>query len=345
MPGSTFPSSYEEVAANLDCLQVNSISLLDSLLADLVQPEDAFGGDSTLMRLSMNKLLKLKQKVSNAYEKVENKIDFLEKELKAMICDTKADAYLDSLKSADAAASEPSKGPLDDLSIEHNHLKDQQTECMELLPLEGNEHRSSSIFVEHETAAEETVSSAFEKEPLGSRLEKSAASASLIEGERLKASELSDMVEGRLKVPCEVDSGSFVNDSICIGADGTVQGTSDSNLVKLINKSNRSTSKLAWEVFDMALSKNMPQSDIWGFVNFTSLCKRGMQIKEKLPIIKRQQKFKQRVLALKFRALHQSWKEKLRTKLNRRSELSNPSFQNSSQKQRSSNRSRSASTG
>ncbi|KAG6530447.1 uncharacterized protein LOC122043319 isoform X1 [Zingiber officinale] len=345
LPGSTFPSSYEEVLANLDCLQVNSMSLLDSLLADLAQPEDAFGGDSNLMRLSMNKVLELKLQASNAYEKIENKIDLLEKELKAMICDTKADAYLDSLKSADAAASELSKGPLDDLLIEHNHLKDQRMECVELLALEDNEHRSSRIFVEHETVAEETVSSAFKKEPFCSSLEKSAASASLIEGERLKATELSDMVEGRLMVPSEVDRGSFANDSICVCADGNVQGMPDSNLVNIMNKSNRGTSKLSWEEFDMALSKNLPQSDIWGFVNFTSLCKHGKQIKEKLSIIKCQQKFKLRLLALKFRVLHQSWRnKKLRTKLNKQSELSNPSIQNSSQKQRSSNRSRSAST-
>ncbi|XP_042413675.1 uncharacterized protein LOC122002539 isoform X1 [Zingiber officinale] len=341
---STFPSSYEEVLANLDNLQVNYISSFDSLLADLIQSEDSFGGDSNLMgQSSVNKLLKLKKHVSNAYEKIENKIDLLEKELKAIIGDTKTDAYLDSIKPSDSLASKMSRMPLDDLSNEHKHLKDQRENCMEELSLEDNEHRPSSIFVEHEIVTEKTLSS-FEKEPPGSRLEKLAASASLIEAERLKTTELSDTIEshgrGRLMVPHEVDIRPFVDDSVSIGSRGTIQGMADSNLVNLFKNSNRSSSKLAGEVFDFALPKDLPQSDNWGLVDFTSCHKHDMEIKEKLSTIKCRQKFKEHVLALKFMALRHSWKVKrFRTKSSRRSELSNPSFQNGSQKQRS-NRSR-----
>lgn len=350
MPGSTLPSFYEEVLANLDNLQVNSISSFDSLLADLIQSEDSLGGDSNLMgQSSMNKLLKLKMQISNAYEKIENKIDLLEKEFKAIKGVTKTDAYLDSMKSSDSPASELSRRPLDDLSNEHNHLKDQQAKCMEELSLVDNEHRPSSIFVEQETVAEKTLSSAFEKEPPGSSLEKLAANASLIEDERLKNTELSDTIEshgrGRLMVPHEVDIRTFADDSMSICSRGTMQGMADSNLVNLIKNSDKSGSKLAREVFDLTLPKDLPQSDNWGFVDITSYRKHDMEIKEKLSTIKCQQKLKERVLALKFMALRHSWKAKrFRTKSSRRSELSNPSFQNGSQKQRS-NRSRPTSTG
>nr|WLQ69677.1 MYB protein [Zingiber officinale] len=352
---SSFPSFYEEILASLDNLEVNPISSLDSLLVDLFQSEDAFGGDPNLMRHSAtNKLSKLKSHVSNAFEKIENKIDLLEKELKAITCDTKANAYQGSLKSEDDSASLLSRRPLDDLSNESKDLKDQQVKCIEESLFDDHEHRPSSRLDEHNSVVKETVLSTLEKELPVCGMEKMVSTLSSNEVETWKASILSEMENsqggGKPMVPSEAESLSFMNNSVLISCGGMTQRKTESNLVNSIVDSNRNISKFSWEVFNTTFSNDLPGSDVWGFVNFTSCRKHELNVKEKLAVAKRQLKFRERVLTLKFRALHHLWREdlhllsikKLRTKSSKRTELSNRSFLNGSQKQRSSIRSQSA---
>ncbi|XP_042419968.1 uncharacterized protein LOC122008326 isoform X1 [Zingiber officinale] len=352
---SSFPSFYEEILASLDNLEVNPISSLDSLLVDLFQSEDAFGGDPNLMRHSAtNKLSKLKSHVSNAFEKIENKIDLLEKELKAITCDTKANAYQGSLKSEDDSASLLSRRSLDDLSNESKDLKDQQVKCIEESLFDDHEHRPSSRLDEHNTVVKETVLSTLEKELPVCGMEKMVSTLSSNEVETWKASILSEMENsqggGKPMVPSEAESLSFMNNSVLISCGGMTQRKTESNLVNSIVDSNRNISKFSWEVFNTTFSNDLPGSDVWGFVNFTSCRKHELNVKEKLAVAKRQLKFRERVLTLKFRALHHLWREdlhllsikKLRTKSSKRTELSNRSFLNGSQKQRSSIRSQSA---
>ncbi|XP_074571876.1 uncharacterized protein LOC141828353 isoform X2 [Curcuma longa] len=330
---SSFPSFYEEILANLDNLEVNPISSLDSLLVDLFQSEDAFGGDPNLMRHSAtNKLSKLKSQVSNAFEKIENKIDLLEKELKAITCDTKANAYQGSLTSEDDSASLLSRRSLDDLSNESKDLKEQQVKCIEESLFDDHEHRPSSRLDEHNTVVKETVLPPLEKELPVCSMEKMVSTLSSNEAETWKASELLEMADshggGKPMVPSEAESPSFMNNSVLIGSGGMTQRKTESP----------------------TFSKDLPCSDVWGFVNFTSCRKHELKVKEKLAIAKRQLKFRERVLTLKFRALHHLWREdlrllsikKLRTKSSKRTEHSNRSLLNGSQKQRSSIRSQSA---
>ncbi|KAG6523146.1 uncharacterized protein LOC122045013 isoform X1 [Zingiber officinale] len=326
LPESTFPSFYEEIRANLDNLEVNPISSLDSLLVDLFQSEDAFGNDSSLMRHSaMNKFSELKSQVSNAYEKIENKIDLLEKELKAITCDSKTDARQGALKSADDYASALSRS-LGGLSNGCKDFKDQQVKCIEESSLNDDELKPSGGLDEHDNVVEETVSPPLEEELPVCGMEKMMTTLSSIEHETQKLS--------------KAESTSFVNSSVRAASHGMTQMKTDSNLANSIMDSNRNTSRLSWEVFSTKFSKDLPSADDQGFVNFTSCHQRELKVKQKLAITKRQQKFRERVLTLKFRALHRLWREdlrllsikRLRTKSSKRTELSNRCSQHGSQK-------------
>lgn len=93
--------------------------------------------------------------------------------------------------------------------------------------------------------------------------------------------------------------------------------------------------------------------DIWELVKASCSRTNNLRIKEKLAVRKRQMKFKEQVLALKFLALKQLWKEDMRmintknnfTKSGKRVSLSSVPLQCSSQKQCSSVRSQLASLG
>ncbi|CAL9134961.1 unnamed protein product [Musa textilis] len=358
LPGSTFLSFCEEISNNLDRLEVNPISSLDSLLADLFQSVDAFSGDSTFTRDSAtNKLLKLKGSISNGLEKIECEIDLLEKELKSLNCDTKTGSYQSSVKLANDSASEPCIQPLSGLSDESNSSKDQNVETIEVAFVE--EHVPCGSLVEHDTVIKdiyiinpETLSSEFHL-----AIEKLSESPLLIKDEKLKVAELQQIVNSdcgeRIMVASEDGNGNCGDgdcSSVHVSFDEAMQGK-DSNLITSIIDSNTNAAKCASKVFRTAFSTNPLLSDIWGLVNFTSCRKNDLKIKEKLATRKCQLRFKERVLALKFKALHHLWKEdlrllsikKVRTKSSKRFELRSRSSQNGSQKQRSSTRSRFAS--
>ncbi|CAL9165762.1 unnamed protein product [Musa hybrid cultivar] len=358
LPGSAFLSFCEEISNNLDHLEVNPIRSLDSLLTDLFQSVDAFSGDSTFSRDSaMNKLLKLKGSISNGLEKIECEIDLLEKELKSLNCDTKTDSYQSSVKLANDSASEPCIQPLAGLSDESNPSKDQKVETIEVAFVE--EHVPCGSLVKHDTVIKdiyiinpETLSSKFHL-----AIEKLSESPLLIKDEKLKVTEMQKIVDSdcgeRMMVASE-DGNRYCGDGDCssvhVSFDEATQGK-DSNLITSIIDSNMNAAKCASKVFGTSFSTNPLLSDIWGLVNFTSCRKNDLKIKEKLATRKCQLRFKERVLILKFKALHHLWKEdlrllsikKVRTKSSKRFELMSRSSQNGSQKQRSSTRSRFAS--
>ncbi|RRT39762.1 hypothetical protein B296_00058914 [Ensete ventricosum] len=359
LPGSAFLSFCEKISNNLDHLEVNPISSLDSLLADLFQSVDAFTGDSTFTRDSaMNKLLKLKGSISNGLEKIECEIDLLEKELKSLNCDAKTGSYQSSFKLANDSNSEPCIQPLAGLSDESNPSKDQKVEAIEVAFVE--EHVPCGSRVEQDTVIKdiyiinpETLSSKFH-----STIEKLSESPLLIKDEKLKVTEVQQIVNShcgeRIMVASEDGNGNCVDgacSSVHVNFDEAMQGRS--NLITSIIDSNTNAAKCASKVFGTAFLTNPLWSDTWGLVNFTLCRKNDLKIKEKLATRKCQLRFKERVLTLKFKALHHLWKEdlrllsikKVRTKSSKRFELMSRSSQNVSQKQRSSTRSRFASPG
>ncbi|XP_065045339.1 uncharacterized protein LOC135677213 isoform X1 [Musa acuminata AAA Group] len=355
LPGSTLRSFCEEVSIDLDHLEASFISSLYSLLADLFQSEDAFSGDSTFTKHSaLNKLLKLKGDISNGLEKIECEIDLLEKGLKSLDCDAKACSYQTSFNLANDSAAEACIQPLVGVPNESNHLKDQNVDLTQMAYVQ---HVPCNSLVEHGTIVEDNnvIHLETSSSKIGFGIEKLSESHSSIEDERLKSSEVQQTVDsddgGRLMVASEdgnrdyVDRGSV---SACISSDETLRGNIHSNLITSIMDFNKNSSEHAWKLLGTSLPTNPLQSDIWGLVNLTACRKNDLTIKEKLSIRKCQVKFKERVLTLKFKALHHLWKEdlrllyirKLRTKSTKRFELSNRSSQNGSQKQRSSIRSR-----
>ncbi|WOL16282.1 hypothetical protein Cni_G25069 [Canna indica] len=356
LPGPTFLQLCEEVPNNFDHLEVIPFGSLDSLLADMFQSEDAFSGDSSFTSHSaMSKLSEFKDCISNGLEKIETEIDLLEKELKSLDCDAKSGPSQRFLKlKADSVAVIL---PLAGLSNKSSYTDDQKVAYVKVEVVENAP--CTKCFEEEDLIEDinitkiETIPSKINEMP-DSAMELSDVkldrSSLLAENERLEVSELKQIVDTnnaeKLMVSSEDDKINCVNESnnsVNVNSDGIGQSEMESNLINLIMDSNREAAKLASKTFEEVLPRNPPQLDIWGLVDLTSCRKNNLKIKEKLAVRKSQLKFKERVLTLKFRALHYLWKEdlhllsikKLRTKSGKRIEL-NRSLQSNSQKQRSS---------
>jgi len=122
----------------------------------------------------------------------------------------------------------------------------------------------------------------------------------------------------------------------------------ESKFIALIMASNKDAAKRASQVFDGALATGIQQFDIWGSDRRLLCRKNDVHVREQLALQKHQLKFKERVLTLKFRVFHHLWREDLRLlsvrkqrpKSQKRIELSSLSSQSSTQKHRSSLRSR-----
>ncbi|XP_042521193.1 uncharacterized protein LOC122094676 isoform X2 [Macadamia integrifolia] len=91
-PAQGFQNSLEEFSFSLENLETNPMNNLSSLLADLLQAEDASSGDSCFVRSTgTNKLLLIKCDILKAVEKTEYEIDLFESELKKLNSESEID--------------------------------------------------------------------------------------------------------------------------------------------------------------------------------------------------------------------------------------------------------------
>ncbi|KAJ4793075.1 Nuclear receptor corepressor 1 [Rhynchospora pubera] len=279
----------KDLPVKLD-FSVNPVGSLSTLLANLLQPEEACMGDS----MFMNKVSIVKIDILKELEKTECEIDSLELELKSLNSETKP-------------------------------VEAQQAQV--LLPIE----HFSETCLEATTECHKLIT----EEPVSSEKQESMPVDLTIED-----------YEGQAINRCS-DEPSSSN-----GSDNTLalnklmdKGT---NLICSILTSNKDAAKLASQSIGIAGSK----VDVWESVEVSCSKINNLRIKEKLAVRKRQMKFKNQVLALKFMALRQLWKEDMRllniknnfTKSGKRVSLSSVPSQCTSQKLRSSVRSRLASS-
>jgi len=330
---SDLQNCSEELPIKLD--QLPPISKLSLLLNDLLQPEDACTGDSTSMRnTAINKLLSFKADISKELEKTECEIDLLENELKSLNNAGKSDP---SQISADIS-SVPFLEPASDsskVSLDTSRVIYSATTAAEemVMPICSSGEHAFGVRHANNDIPQTASSSDGESTPSGSE---EPISLERRENEVAgNGSEDSNHVDGE-------SSGANA------GLDMSSHEKRESKFIAIIMASNMDAAKRASQVFDGALATGQQQFDIWGSDRLLSCRKNDVHIRKQLALQKHQLEFKERVLILKFRAFHHLWKEDLRLlsvrkqrpKSQKRFELSSRSSQSSSQKHRSSIRSR-----
>ncbi|XP_072995084.1 uncharacterized protein [Typha latifolia] len=328
---------YSEFSMKLDQLEVNHISSLASFLDDLLQNEDVFFGDSGLIA-AMNKLLLLKGDISKELEKTEFEIDWFESEFKSLDCDAENN---DDLYSPPLPVNNESNPCLQSSDVEKVYTMSQYHELAPtvahlteaVFPASNCEEQDAQV-KDMETDSKGIVSANCEKAAFlevgvcnfnqgkltkicnfnqGNLIECSVA----IDNDSLNVPEaqqcLLDNAQERLATMSCHDNVKCVEtgrNSAC-SIKACSYGKTNCNLISLIVTSNRDAAKRASQVFNISLPSNLPQFDFWRSGNISCHRKNDLKVKEKLSIRKHQLLFKERVLILKFRALHHLWKEDL----------------------------------
>ncbi|XP_043698280.1 uncharacterized protein LOC122649002 isoform X2 [Telopea speciosissima] len=373
-PAQGFQNCLEEFSVSLENLELSPLNNLTSILADLVQAEDASSGDSCFVRsTATNKLLLLKSNILKAIEKTEYEIDLFDNELKSLNSELVIGGSClrgpDSLqvisapkhckKVCDASNVLPTSAPLQVASsgdvlkekpmIHNDTLLDV---CAGVGDMDiESPGTSTSKFVEL-PSAENPDSSAELSKNEESSIVLEVVSSTTAGGQCLLSSDekkLATSVSG-----AEEANHLEINTNAQISNDLSPYSGTECKLLSSIFTSNKDTARKAFEVFNKLLPSEAEQHqvDIWGASCAFSLQNRVL-VKEKLATRKCFLRFKERILTLKFRAFQHLWKEdmcllsrrKSRPKSQRRFELSSRVSHNGHQKNRSSIRSRFTSPG
>ncbi|XP_077239198.1 uncharacterized protein LOC143880249 isoform X2 [Tasmannia lanceolata] len=311
-PGQGFPNHPKEFPVNLEQLEgpINNIS---SRLADLLQTEDASSGDSNFVRYTdLNKLMLIKNDILKALEKTEFEVDLFENELKSLQSESETNGTCpttSSFLSADSApkpckeqpdsavqpimvepilCNDPSEVPTERKSADIDSPGTFASNCGELIPVEKGLFSSDFVKLAQHSADFDS-------------------SGSITPG-RQCFSPLVDRIESADL--CGEVGATFLNKS-CTGAKRNCV-EADCTLTASVLASNKDSARKATEIFDKLLPSDLPQFDIWRPKESVLYSQNNFQIRKMLGMRNSVQKFRERVLTLKFRVLHHMWKEDLR---------------------------------
>ncbi|KAI0531246.1 hypothetical protein KFK09_000799 [Dendrobium nobile] len=316
--------SSENIFIKLDQLDANSINKLALLLSDLMQPEDACSGDSSFTRNStINKLLLLKKDISKELEKTECEIDLFENRLKSINGDGQRNDFQEcTYTSPKDGVAHPSVKSVD---ASKSLLKLSSDSCAvdSSAVLEGHEAVHTHLSEVHTAAVKDT-------------------------SDDLQLMRLEQEYPNSCTL---MQPAVLLPDDICSHEQASCMDyraeKADDSLLAFIMASNRDAAKRASEEFDQAMPPGFHQFNV--SESYLLHCRKNyIHVKGRLAMNKRILKFKKRILALKFRALHHLWREDLglltmrkhRPKSSKRFEVNSRSSHSALQKHRSSIRSR-----
>ncbi|KAL6011074.1 hypothetical protein ACLOJK_001518 [Asimina triloba] len=351
-PSHDFRSCPEEFSINLENVDANPVKSISSLLAQLLQPEDTTYGDSNFVRsTALNKMRLLKTEFSEALVKTQSEIDSFESELKALdkVSESNVPCPVQSLSLQADSASRPCKVQAESVSnyaLEPLVCNDQVEDCAE--PKNENIDSPGTVTSKcgevlalvREVSATEIV-----KADKGSADLETSTSTALGGKDFIRFYNRRNSSLNRGKDATGINES---NTSLCSYSAASIDKGVDSDSLESILASNMDSARKASEMLEKVLSPNQPKFDICQALNTVSCGQNDTCVKEKLSMRKHFQKFKERVLTLKFRAFHHMWKEdmrllsmrKYRAKSQKRFEPSGRSSHSGHQKHRSSIRSR-----
>ncbi|XP_039128593.1 LOW QUALITY PROTEIN: uncharacterized protein LOC120264810 [Dioscorea cayenensis subsp. rotundata] len=346
LSGSSIIDSQNNVKEFLfEHYEADPMGTLNKVLTDLLQPEDSCFGDSTFTRhTAISKLLLLKGDISKELEKTECDIDLFENELKSLDFDGNNNQCHVALHSTCYYCHGTLWRAADGTSVisfSSALVKDQQIASISTQVIESLDDCDAAL-KDAGSESSDTFSSKLGKASLGKAI-------SDCDSQILAVSPLVEDVDFTDQAPDPLPPAAD-----CIGRDKNDMeyanfsenscGTGGSSLFSAILESNRGLKEEAMK----GLPNDAPLFDFWKLGKLSSLQANDMLIKEKLASRKHRLKFKELALTLKYRAFHHLWAEdlrllsirKYRSKSQKRIEPSNRSSQSSSQKHRSSFRSR-----
>ncbi|WVY97501.1 hypothetical protein V8G54_029652 [Vigna mungo] len=341
-PAPLSENNLQRFSFNLEKFDIGSLKNLGSSIIELVQSDDPTSVDSGPMRSNaINKLLIWKADISKVLEMTESEIDLLENELKSLKSESGVTCpFAVSLASQMVGSGEKSfeghVGVSDQVTrpVPLNIVEDANTEKV---PFSTNLHSVHENVKEEDIDSPGTATSKF-VEPL-------PVSCGAGGGYVNFSQDLDSVPSAAVKylMPCTARKDVIVP---CVDGKTSLE-VSDSMdiLCGTIISSNKESANKASEVFDNLLPKDCCKIGRMGTSSDT--CNQTL-IREKFVEKKRFARFKERVIALKFRALHHLWKEdmrllsirKCRPKSHKKNELSVRTTCNGNQKNRSSIRSR-----
>ncbi|CAJ1976777.1 unnamed protein product [Sphenostylis stenocarpa] len=341
-PAPASENNLQRFSFNLEKFDIGSLSTLGSSIIELVQSDDPTSVDSGPMRSNaINKLLIWKADISKVLEMTESEIDLLENELKSLKSESGERcqcpvALGPQMVSGDEKSCEDQVG-VSDLVTRPIPLKivDDPTEKV---PHSANLHCLNENVREEDIDSPGTATSKFVEPPPLTK------AVSCDTREYVNFSSDMDSVPSaavQCLIPCTARKDVSVT---CVDSKTSLEVKDSMDILcDTIISSNKESANRASEVFDNLLPKDCCKIREMGTSSDT--CN---NIREKFAQKKRFSMFKERVIALKFRALHHLWKEdmrllsirKCRPKSHKKNELSVRTTCNGNQKNRSSIRSR-----
>ncbi|CAK9152242.1 unnamed protein product [Ilex paraguariensis] len=328
-PGLVPQDHSEGLPFNLENLDLSSVTNLKtnmgSSIRELLQSDDSSLVDCGCVRsTAMNQLLVLKGDILKAIEMTESEIDLLENELKSFSSEPGNNCPCPALQMEYHAKPCEELGAASNLIPRPASLQIDSSEDMHMeRPLNAPEKELVEV-KDDDIDSPGTVTSKF-FEPLS--LQKAVSLSNRVRD----GGECSGMDTTRscnLEVKCSVydqseDKTGF--DSACrdgsqltpnnslatLSTDGSSFCDREDFLYDLIFASNKHFADRASEVFNKLLPTNQCHIDISG-VDSLYCSQNGFLIKEKFVMRKRFLRFKERVLALKWRAFQHLWKEDVR---------------------------------
>ncbi|XP_022641184.1 uncharacterized protein LOC106771825 isoform X2 [Vigna radiata var. radiata] len=341
-PAPLSENNLQRFSFNLEKFDIGSLNNLGSSIIELVQSDDPTSVDSGPMRSNaINKLLIWKADISKVLEMTESEIDLLENELKSLKSESGVTCpFAVSLGSQMVGSGEKSfeghVGVSDQVTrpVPMNIVDDANTEKV---PFSTNLHSVHENVKEEDIDSPGTATSKF-VEPL-------PVSCGAGGGYVNFSQDLDSVPSAAVKylIPCTARKDVIVP---CVDGKTSLEVNDSMDILcGTIISSNKESANKASEVFDNLLPKDCCKIGRMGTSSDT--CNQTL-IREKFVEKKRFARFKERVIALKFRALHHLWKEdmrllsirKCRPKSHKKNELSVRTTCNGNQKNRSSIRSR-----
>ncbi|CAN1174214.1 Nuclear receptor corepressor 1 [Linum perenne] len=312
-PHASSQSHLEELSLNVEKLDSSLITSLGSSLTEMIQSDNLCSVDSTFVKLTgMKKLLVWKGDVLKALETTESEIDVLENELKLLKSDSK------SKLSCPSSSSSLSSGD----AIICNELKNSSGDVLHRPP--SLKVVSSRVDIVHEI---HNSDDAFEDgggsgakdgiDSPGTATSKFAELVPLVEdsSDMLICSENADlgpmMHEKKTAVSaCKVDVLDKNNNPISASTSSVADGKD--NLCAAILALNKVSASAAVEEFSRLLPSDPCSVDYSKVASKLSLQTDAL-IKQKFLMMKRPVKFKEKVVALKFKAFQHLWREDMKS--------------------------------
>ncbi|OMO81176.1 hypothetical protein COLO4_23712 [Corchorus olitorius] len=360
----------EASSFNLEKLDINSIANMGSSLIDLLQSDDPCTVDSSFVRSTgMSKLLVWKGDILKALEVTETEIDSLETELKSLKADPGSRCPCPATSSS-FPVEENGKACEDQEAVSNmiprpaplkiDHCDEVPEEMMphcngilEEVNADGKDGdidspgTATSKFVELSCLEKAVTPSDVLKlhecsGDLGS-IQLTSVEEVIPELPSSNKEEAGDLISVDVSVLGKIDNDSQVPES---------DAGRESSLCDVILATNQELANSASKVFDNLLPKDQCSIEISEIANLA--CRQvDSSIREQIAVRKRNLKFKERVLALKFKVFQHAWKEdmrspsirKYRAKSHKKYEMGLRSIHGSHQKHRSSIRLRLTSPG